>query len=107
MSADISLTKFGQIIQKKKVTANVSYGSGGFCVTLMDMNTEKVYGGYAWDICEAFSIVINRLEMANTDLEDSIDNEKEVPTNPGMRPKKPATVYKLITKEKIKKSKRK
>jgi hypothetical protein len=103
---DITLAKFGQIIQKKNVTANISYGSGGFCVTLMDRDTEKVFGGYAWDITEAFSIVINRLEMTVADDKEDADNEKEVPTNPGMRPKKSATVHRLITKEK-RKSKRK
>lgn len=104
---DLSLAQFSQIIQKKNLSATISYGSGGFSVTLVDQNTDKAYGGYAWDINEAFNVAVKHLELALIPPEAE-GNDRDVPTNPSMRvlPTKSANVYKLVSKEKVRPKKK-
>jgi hypothetical protein len=78
---EITFSEYGNILKKKNITVSTSYGSGGFCVTLLHLDTERVYGGYSLDINQAFEAALKKLENDRYDVDD-------LPTNPGIVKKK-------------------
>ncbi len=72
---DISITRLGAILKAQKISANISYGSGGFCVVFSRYNEIGV--GYAWDLEAAAN---KAMEILNKPK-----NESEEKTNPQIK----------------------
>jgi hypothetical protein len=82
--ADLAL-----LMKQKRVRIHCSYGSGGYCVELLDSNNTGV-SAYSWDAMDALEKAFNRLEARRSLYDED--------TNPDIKP--PDTSYSITNEKK-------
>lgn len=76
---EITVREFAYLLKKKNLQLHVSYGSGGFCCSLVSHDA-RYFVGYSYDILEAIK---RALIKYNDYLE--FDSDDEDVTKPDMR----------------------
>lgn len=82
------LVELGRLIKHHDIDIKLSYGSGGFCVVIKHIPTNKVISGYSWSLDDALKVACNKIPDKN-----DYDDEEE--TKPDLRFD---TSYKIINK---------
>lgn len=80
----MTLSELGRWLKKERAQVNgISYGSGGYCVTLMDMNNCGIVVGYNWDIEIAFKEGIDKLNKQRE--QEKRENYRDRDTEPEIK----------------------
>lgn len=78
MNNDIKVLELCAWVRRNRVKiTDISYGSGGYSVSMMDLRTGKTFTSYSWDAIDAINKAQKELENA-----EEIDSSEDI-TDPG------------------------